>query len=128
MGLYINGRPVNPLISILVTALVLAGVIGLALLLLPLIGGVLLFILICGLAVAAYGVYYRWRYGDPLKAMQQAAEQELKRRAQAQQTGGAMPEQNTPLRKDEVRTGVRRTTTVEDVTIVEEVRRRGPQQ
>ena len=68
--LYINGRPVNPLMSFLMSALVLAGMVLLGVLLLPVIGGILLFVLLLGLAVVLYGVYWRWRHGDPLKKRQ----------------------------------------------------------
>ena len=46
MALYINGRPVNPIVQFLGTALVIAAVIGLGILLLPLIGGILVFLLL----------------------------------------------------------------------------------
>lgn len=39
MALYINGRPVNPIVTFLVSAVVIAGIIGLGILLLPVIGG-----------------------------------------------------------------------------------------
>lgn len=128
MALYINGRPVNPLVSFLVSAVILAGVIGLGILLLPLVGGILLFIFLCVLAIALYGAYYRWRYGDPIKRMQEAAIKEMQRRAQGQSGADsqAFEETETPLKKGQVRTGVRRTTTVEDVAVVEEIRRRDP--
>ena len=38
MALYINGRPVNPIVTFLVSAVVIAGIIGLGVLLLPVIG------------------------------------------------------------------------------------------
>ena len=67
MALYINGRPVNPIVQFLVSAVVLAAVVGIGILLLPVIGGILLFVLICVAALALYGVYWRWRHGDPLE-------------------------------------------------------------
>ena len=45
MALYINGRPVNPIVQFLVSAVVLAAVVGIGILLLPVIGGILLFVL-----------------------------------------------------------------------------------
>ena len=39
MALYINGRPVNPIVTFLASAVVIAGIIGLGILLLPVIGG-----------------------------------------------------------------------------------------
>lgn len=128
MALYINGRPVNPLVSLLVSAVILAGVIGLGILLLPIVGGILLFVLLCVLAIALYGAYYRWRYGDPMKRMQEAVLKEMQRRAQGDSDTPAQgfEETETPLKKDQVRTGVRRTTTIEDVAVVGEIRRRDP--
>ena len=38
MALYINGRPVNPIVTFLASAVVIAGIIGLGILLLPVIG------------------------------------------------------------------------------------------
>ncbi len=126
MAVFINGRPINPIVSFLVTAAVAAGLIGLGILLLPFIGGVLLFILLLGLGVVCYGAYYRWRYGDPLKRMQEAAVKEMQRRAQGQTRadGPTVDESDATLKKGQVRTGVRRISTVEDVTVVEEIRRR----
>lgn len=126
MAVYINGRSINPIVSFLVTAVVVAGLIGLGILLLPFIGGVLLFILLLGLGVVGYGAYYRWRYGDPLKRMQEEAVKEMQRRAQGQTRadGPTVDESETTLKKGQVRTGVRRISTVEDVTVVEEIRRR----
>lgn len=127
MALYINGRPINPIVSFLVTAVVAAGFIGLGILLLPFIGGILLFILLVGLAIVCYGAYYRWRYGDPLKRMQEAALEEMQRRAQGQaDASGGTQQDSSSVKNGQVRTGVRRTSTVEDVTVVEEIRRRDP--
>ena len=100
--LYINGRPIHPLISFLVSVAAVAAVIGLGILLLPIIGGIMIFVLFCVAAIAAYGFYYRWRYGDPFK------------RAQEEMLRG------------EAKTGIRRTTIIEDAVVVQEVRRRGP--
>ena len=68
MALYINGRPVNPIVQFLGTALVIAAVIGLGILLLPLIGGILVFLLLCFVGLALYDWYWRWRHGDPVEA------------------------------------------------------------
>lgn len=125
MALYINGRPVNPIASFLVSLAVLAAVIGLGVLLLPFIGGLLLFVLFCVAALALYGVYYRWRYGDPFRRMQEEALRQMRRRAAGENAEPEVPEAN-PQPRGRVRTGVRRTTTVDDVEIVEEIRRRDP--
>lgn len=127
MPMYINGRPVNPVVSILISAIVIAGLIGLGILLLPIIGSILLFILVCVAALAIYGVYYRWRYGDPLAKMQQEVARHMQRRAQGASAQAAPQDIDEPVKKGLVRTGIRRTTTVEDVEVVEEIRHRDPQ-
>ena len=127
--LYINGRPIHPLISFLVSVAAVAAMIGLGILLLPIIGGIMIFVLFCVAAIAAYGFYYRWRYGDPFK---RAQEEMLKRMQQAaggsaggrQQT--AAPSEEPEVRRGEAKTGIRRTTIIEDAVVVQEVRRRGP--
>ena len=125
MALYINGRPVNPIASFLVSVVVLAAVIGLGVLLLPFIGGLLLFVFFCVAALALYGAYYRWRHGDPFKAMQEEALRQMRRRAAGEDGQPDVPEAD-PQPRGRIRTGVRRTTTVDDVEIVEEIRRRDP--
>ena len=92
-------------------------------------GGIMIFVLFCVAAIAAYGFYYRWRYGDPFK---RAQEEMLKRMQQAaggsaggrQQT--AAPSEEPEVRRGEAKTGIRRTTIIEDAVVVQEVRRRGP--
>ena len=79
MALYINGRPVNPIVQFLGTALVIAAVIGLGILLLPLIGGILVFLLLCFVGLALYGWYWRWRHGDPVEALKRRMAREIKR-------------------------------------------------
>lgn len=70
MALYINGRPVNPIVTFLASAVVIAGIIGLGILLLPLIGGLFVIALLIVAGIALYGAYCRWRYGDPFAQMQ----------------------------------------------------------
>ena len=69
--LYINGRPIHPLVSFVASVTVIAAMIGLGVLLLPVIGGIMIFVLLCVAALALYGLYYRWRYGDPFKRAQE---------------------------------------------------------
>ena len=85
MALYINGRPVNPIVTFLVSAAVIAGIIGLGILLLPVIGGIFLLVLLLIAGVAVYGMYCRWRYGDPFARMQKQAEEMLRRRAASEE-------------------------------------------
>lgn len=126
MALYINGRPVNPIVTFLVSAVILAGFVGLGILLLPVIGGLFLVALIAIGCIALYGMYCRWRYGDPFARMQRQAEEVLRRRANSQQAEA--PRQEAPesedLRSGEARTGIKRTTVIEDAIVVEEIRRK----
>lgn len=130
--LYINGRPIHPIVSFVASVAVIAAMIGLGILLLPVIGGIVIFVLFCVAALALYGLYYRWRYGDPFKR----AQEEMLRRMQGAASGetfredsGAEARAETTsgepvVRKGEARTGVRRTTVIEDAVVVEEIRRR----
>ena len=77
MALYINGRPVNPIVTFLASAVVIAGIIGLGILLLPVIGGLFVIALLIVAGIALYGAYCRWRYGDPFAQMQKQAEENI---------------------------------------------------
>ncbi len=114
--IYINGRGVNPFATILVIALCVV----LGVLLLPVIGGLLLAFLIFVLCVALYGIYWRWRHGDPIKRMQE----ELAARMQGAE-GEPREEPFTRPEKEkranQTRVGVKRVTEVEDAVIVEEI-------
>ena len=119
MALYINGRPVNPIVTFLASAVVIAGIIGLGILLLPVIGG----LFVIALLIVA-GAYCRWRYGDPFAQMQKQAEEMLRRRARPQEE---QPQQQTvqdepDLKAGTARTGIKRVTVVEDAVVVEEIR------
>lgn len=126
MALYINGRSVNPIVTFLISAVVLAGVVGLGILLLPVIGGLFVLALIGIGCIALYGMYCRWRYGDPFAQMQKQAESIFRRRAETrEQTESSQRESDSrEVRNGEARTGVRRTTTIDDAVVVEEIRRK----
>ncbi len=127
MALYINGRSVNPIVQFIVTALVAAGMVGLGILLLPFIGGILLFLLLCFLGLIAYGWYWRWRHGDPIDALRRKMAQQMRGEEDAADRAAeaAMEEKTTGMRPgDRARAGVRRTVVVEDAEVVEEIRRR----
>ena len=116
MALYINGRPVNPIVTFLASAVVIAGIIGLGILLLPVIGGlfVIALLIVAGIAL----------YGDPFAQMQKQAEEILRRRARPQEE---QPQQQTvqdepDLKAGTARTGIKRVTVVEDAVVVEEIR------
>lgn len=128
MALYINGRPVNPIVTFLVSAVVIAGIIGLGILLLPVIGGLFVIALLIVAGIALYGAYCRWRYGDPFAQMQKQAEEMLRRRARSQeeqpqqQTVQDEPDLKPDLKTGTARTGIKRVTVVEDAVVVEEIR------
>jgi len=112
--IYINGRGVSPFATILVIALcVLLGV-----LLLPVIGGLFLAFLLFILCAALYGIYWRWRHGDPIKRMQE----ELAARMKGEQRReDPVKEPAKEKRANQTRVGVKRVTEVEDAVIVEEI-------
>lgn len=125
MALYINGRPVNPIVTFLVSAAVITGIIGLGILLLPVIGGIFLLVLLLIAGVAVYGMYCRWRYGDPFARMQKQAEEMLRRRTASEEAEVRQASsEKEDLKAGTARTGIKRTTTVEDAVVVEEIRRR----
>ena len=118
--------PVNPIVTFLVSAVILAGFVGLGILLLPVIGGLFLIALIAIGCIALYGMYCRWRYGDPFVRMQKQAEEALRRRANSRDQDAARQEvpESDDLRSGEARTGIKRTTVIEDAIVVEEIRRK----
>ena len=59
MALYINGRPVNPIVTFLASAVVIAGIIGLGILLLPVIGGLFVTVLSFIMIMSVYGRFFR---------------------------------------------------------------------
>ena len=132
--LYINGRPIHPLVSFVASVVVIAAMIGLGVLLLPVIGGIMIFVLLCVAALAFYGLYYRWRYGDPFKRAQEQMMNRMREAASGQgfreAAGGASnaaasaAAAEPAVRKGEARTGVRRTTVIEDAVVLEEIRHR----
>ena len=103
-------------------------------LLLPVIGGIMIFVLLCVAALALYGLYYRWRYGDPFKRAQEQMMNRMREAASGQgfreAAGGASnaaasaAAAEPAVRKGEARTGVRRTTVIEDAVVLEEIRHR----
>ena len=61
-----NPQPQNPLVRFLVSAAILAVIIGLGVLLLPVIGAIALLILGFIALLVVGGVIYRWIYGSPI--------------------------------------------------------------
>lgn len=120
MAVYINGRAVNPIASFVVSVLAVAVTVGLVILLLPIIGGILLLALVAVVALMAYGAYYRWKNADAIRQMQQ--------NINAAFGGAGMSEEPQEAAKREFRTavktktGVKRTSTVDDAVVVEEIR------
>ncbi len=115
--IFINGRRISPLTTILtIVAFVFLGV-----LLLPVIGGFFLFFLFCIFALSLYGMYRRWRYGDPLKRMQKEFESGMNKEQRRSDFEGQAGEKGNENR---ARVGVKRITEVEDAVIVDEISRR----
>lgn len=68
-----GGGPRNPLVNLLVSAAILAGIIGLGIVLLPVFGIVILIILGLVAFLLVGAMIYRWIYGDPFaEAMKRA--------------------------------------------------------
>jgi len=119
----VNGRPVNPIVSLLASAAVIAFMIALGIFLLPLIGGLFLFGLFVLIGLALYGAYWRWRHGDPVENLRKQMEQ-----AEAAMSGQAqadpVSEGSGASRNPNVQAvGIRRTVVVEDAEVVEEIDR-----
>lgn len=112
--IYINGRGVSPFATILVIALFVV----LGVLLLPVIGGLLLAFLIFVLCVALYGIYWRWRHGDPIKRMQEELAARMGQEKPREEVFKHTEKQKHP---NQTRVGVKRVTEVEDAVIVEEI-------
>jgi len=116
--IYINGRGVNPLVTIV--ALVLLALMGF--LLLPILGGLFLVFLFFVAGLFLYGLYWRWRHGDPLKQMQ---EELAKKMAEQSENYGAQSQKDeAPNTMARTKVGVKRSAEVEDAVIVDEIERR----
>lgn len=119
----VNGRPVNPIVSLLASAAVIAFMVALGFFLLPLIGGLFLFGLFMLIVVALYGVYWRWRHGDPVENLRKQMEQ-AEAAMNGQTQASPMREGAGASRNSNVQAvGVRRTVVVEDAEVVEEIDR-----
>ena len=93
-------------------------------LLLPVIGGILLFVLICVAALALYGVYWRWRHGDPLENLRKRMQEEMRAQEDAEDRVAEARAPEEGLKPgDKAQAGVKRTTVVEDAVVVEEIKR-----
>ena len=116
-----NPQPQNPLVRFLVSAAILAVIIGLGVLLLPVIGAIALLILGFIALLVIGGLIYRWIYGNYRKQREQregvrinpdaAPDQQPLREAQERQSQG---------RKMRFRS---RDQVVEDAVVVEERKR-----
>ena len=85
---------------------------------------------IAGLSL--YGIYWRWRHGDPFTRMQEEIKAQMKQaerfeeqaeRESQEQSPFDVRERQTPQGK-RARVGVKRVTEVEDAVIVDEISRR----
>ncbi|MCF0252758.1 MAG: hypothetical protein HUK26_00285 [Duodenibacillus sp.] len=111
----------NNLLSYLVAAVMACGMVAAGILLLPVLGGILLLFLVLLLSIVLYGAYYRWRYGDPFKQMREQMQRAYSGFAGSED---AQPREESRAAPDKLRVGVRRTTTVDEVEVVSEVRKR----
>ena len=126
--IFINGRGINPLVTIAVIAVV----IFLGILLLPIIGGLFLVFLAVVVGLSLYGIYWRWRHGDPLKRMQEDLDAQMKQAQEFEEQVERESEKEQPFNSRErqtpqgkrARVGIKRVTEVEDAVIVDEVSRR----
>ena len=124
--IFINGRGVNPLVTIAAIAVI----VFLGILLLPIIGGLFLVFLAVVVGLSLYGIYWRWRHGDPFKRMQDELNAQMQQarefEEQAERSEEApfnAKERQTPQGK-RARVGIKRVTEVEDAVIVDEISRR----
>lgn len=126
--IFINGRGVNPLVTIAAIAVI----IFIGILLLPIIGGLFLVFLAVIAGLSLYGIYWRWRHGDPFKRMQEELNAQMKQaegfeeqaeRESQEQAPFDARERQTPQGK-RARVGVKRVTEVEDAVIVDEISHR----
>ena len=120
-----NPPPQNPLLRFLISAGVLAAVIGFGILLLPVIGAIALFILGLIAVLVIGGLIYRWLYGNPLEKFYQR--EEGVRVNPASQTDErpvheSQKESELKARKMKFRS---REQTVEDAIVVQETKRGG---
>ena len=125
---FINGRGINPLVTIAAIALI----IFIGILLLPIIGGLFLVFLAVIAGLSLYGIYWRWRHGDPFTRMQEEIKAQMKQaerfeeqaeRESQEQSPFDVRERQTPQGK-RARVGVKRVTEVEDAVIVDEISHR----
>lgn len=125
--MFINGKPVSPIQSVLTLALIVGGLAVMVFFLLPVIGTLLVVFALAVVGLILYGMYYKWRYGDPVKKMQEELARKMASQMNPQAYASEQTRQEatkTDTRSSQTRTGVKRTTTIEDAVIVEEVTRR----
>lgn len=115
-----NPGPQNPLLRLLISVAVLAGLIGLGVLLLPVIGAVALIILGIIVFMLIAGFIYRLIYGDPLQRMREMSEG-MRINPQSNNPFGSRPQ---PEQKPQTPRAFKgRPQDVEDAVVVEERQR-----
>ncbi len=121
-----NPQPQNPLVRFLVSAAILAVIIGLGVLLLPVIGAIALLILGFIALLVVGGVIYRWIYGSPIDNYYR---KQKERREGIRINPGDDPDQEPIREAQEWKSGDskmrfhRRDQAIEDAVIVEERKR-----
>ncbi len=116
-----NPGPQNPLVRFLISAAVLACVIGIGVLLLPVFGVIALVILGLIAFLIIGGMIYRWIYGDPIaNALKKAQEQTQGMRVNPEfKASESTGNQKSQAFKSQ------RTADIEDAVIVEDKPRQG---
>ena len=115
-----NPGPQNPLLRLLISVAVLAGLIGLGVLLLPVIGAVALIILGIIVFMLIAGFVYRLIYGDPLQRMREMNEG-VRINPQSSNPFGSRPQEQPKQQTPRAFKG--RPQDVEDAVVVEERQR-----
>ncbi len=114
--IYVNGRGLSPLATIAA----IAACIFFGILLLPILSGLFIAILLFILVVVLYGIYWRWRHGDPLKHMQEELAARMQAKAEGRETHREDPKEAKAEPANRTRVGVKRVAEVEDAVIIDE--------
>ena len=86
MPLYVFQTSGNPIVRVLVSLAILAGLIALAVVMLPVFLGLICVVLVLGLLAWAWGAYQRKKYGDPFDPYLRTMQQTAQRRTHAEHT------------------------------------------
>ena len=99
--IFINGRGINPLVTIAAIALI----IFIGILLLPIIGGLFLVFLAVIAGLSLYGIYWRWRHGDPFTRMQEEIKAQMKQAERFEEQAERESQEQSRARRRQARHG-----------------------